>query len=76
MAVKLRLARFGKTGKAVYRLVVIDEHMKRDGRAVETLGQYDPHKNSDKLTINKARLDYWLGVGAKPTATVANLLKK
>lgn len=75
MAVKIRLSRFGKTGKPVYRVVAIDEHFKRDGRAIETIGTYDPHQNKDKLTLKKDRLDYWLSVGAKPTTTLANLLK-
>ncbi len=76
MAVKLRLARFGKTGQPVYRLVAIDEHQKRNGRAIEILGLYDPHKKADKLTATKARVDYWLSVGAKPSATVKSLLSK
>ncbi len=73
MAVKIRLARFGKRGHALYRLVAIDEHKKRDGSAVETLGNYDPHTR--KLEIKNDRLKYWLSVGAKPTKTVSDLLK-
>lgn len=76
MAVKIRLARFGKLSKAVYRLVAIDEHKKRDGRAVEILGQYDPHKKTNKLVVKSDRLNHWLSVGAKPTVTVSQLLKK
>ena len=75
MAVKIRLSRVGKTGKPFYRIIAIDEHFKRDGKAVEILGTYDPHKNTEKFVIKKDRLDYWLSVGAKPTSTVANLLK-
>ncbi len=76
MAVKLRLARFGKTGAPLYRLIAIDEHKARNGRAIETLGNYNPHLGKDKLVLNKERLAYWLSVGAQPTATVASLLKK
>ncbi len=77
MAVKIRLARFGKTNNPVYRVVAIDEHKQRTGRAIENLGTYDPHaKTQDlKLKIRKDRVNYWLSVGAKPTPTVANLLK-
>lgn len=75
MAVKLRFTRIGKTGDASYRLIAIDEHKKQSGRAIETLGHYNPHKTSNKITIKKDRVDYWLSVGAKPTATVAHLLK-
>ncbi len=76
MAVKIRLSRFGKTGAPFYRVIAIDEHLKRDGKAIEILGQYDPHKKTEKLNIKKDRVDYWLSVGAKPSQTVANLLKK
>lgn len=76
MAVKIRLARFGKTGHALYRLVAIDEHKKRDGEAIEILGTYDPHQKvkSEKLKIKSERVKYWLSVGARPTKTVAGLL--
>jgi small subunit ribosomal protein S16 len=77
MAVKIRLARFGKTGKPLYRLVAIDEHFKRNGKAVEILGTYNPHEKvkSQKLKVKSDRVKYWLSVGAKPTETVASLLK-
>ncbi|MCL4397491.1 30S ribosomal protein S16 [Patescibacteria group bacterium] len=76
MAVKLRLSRFGKTGNPVYRLIAIDEHLKRDGKAREIVGTYDPHSPDNKLELKKERVDYWLSVGAKPTATVEALLRK
>jgi small subunit ribosomal protein S16 len=77
MAVKIRLSRFGKTGTAFYRVVAIDEHFKRDGRAIEVLGTYDPHSQikNDKLKIKNDRVKYWLSVGARPTPTVERLLK-
>jgi small subunit ribosomal protein S16 len=75
MAVKLRLARIGKRRSTFYRLVAIDEHKKREGRVIETLGTYDPHAQENKLKIKKERLDYWISVGAKPTATVSHLLQ-
>lgn len=76
MAVKIRLARTGKTNQPFYRVVAIDEHLKRDGRAIETLGSYNPHKTANKLEISLERVNYWLSVGAKPTLTVSNLIKK
>lgn len=75
MAVKIRLARFGKTNKPFYRVIAIDEHKQRGGRVIEMLGTYDPHQIKQKLSVKKDRVDYWLSVGAQPTATVANLLK-
>ncbi len=76
MAVKIRLSRTGKTNQSLYRLIAIDEHQKRDGRAIEILGSYNPHKTSGKLLIKKDRVDYWLSVGARPTVTVAHLIAK
>lgn len=76
MAVKLRLARFGKKGQPMYRLVAIDEHKKRNGRAIEMLGTYNPSKTDNKLTSNNDRVKYWLSVGATPSDTVRQLLMK
>ena len=76
MAVKIRLTRFGKKNQPLYRLVAIDEHKKRDGKAIEILGSYNPSDKNNFLKVNKDRLDYWLSVGAKPTETVKHLIKK
>lgn len=76
MAVKLRLSRTGRTNKPSYRLVAIDEHKKRDGRFIEILGSYDPLVKVGGLTVKKDRIDYWLSQGAKPSDTVAQLLKR
>lgn len=75
MAVKLRLTRVGKANQPLYRLVAIDEHKKRDGRAIEILGNYNPTQKINHIEVKKDRLDYWLSVGAKPSATVKHLLK-
>ena len=75
MAVKLRLSRVGKRNQPLYRLVAIDEHKKTTGRAIEFLGSYNPKSSTNHLEVKKDRLDYWLSVGAKPSATVKNLLK-
>lgn len=76
MAVKLRLARFGKTGNPQYRLVAIDEHKKRNGRAIEILGTYNPHDKTNLIDYKKDRVKYWLSVGATPSDTVRQLLQK
>lgn len=76
MAVKLRLARFGKRGQPLYRLVAVDEHKKRNGKTIEDLGLYDPHKTEGKVNIKIDRVKYWVSVGATPTSTVSSLLSK
>lgn len=72
--VKLRLTRRGRKGHAAYHVIAIDSHKARDSKALEVLGHYLPHEKSWK--INTDRVQYWLGVGAKPSKTVANLLVK
>jgi small subunit ribosomal protein S16 len=78
MAVKIRLQRGGATHAPYYRVVVTDVRSPRDGRFVEKVGSYDP-KNKDEgkqLSLQLERIDYWLGVGAKPSDTVRSLIKK
>ncbi|MDR1577931.1 MAG: 30S ribosomal protein S16 [Deltaproteobacteria bacterium] len=75
MALKVRLARLGAKKKPYYRLVVADSEAKRDGRFLAIVGFYDPNRNPAYLELKKELLDSWLSKGAKPTETVASLLK-
>jgi small subunit ribosomal protein S16 len=72
MAVKIRLARFGKKDSPIYRVVVCDARTKREGKFLEIVGNYDP-KSGPK--IEKERYNYWISVGAQPTKAVLNLIK-
>lgn len=74
--VKLRLTRTGKTHQPTYRLIATQNRTKRDGEALEYLGFYNPRTNPSTFTFDKERVEYWLGVGAQPTETVAYLLGK
>lgn len=76
MAVKIRLARFGKKKKPFYRVVVAPETAPRDGRFVEVLGTYDPCSNPAAIVINKEKALEWLKKGAQPTQSADRLLKK
>lgn len=75
MSVKIRLARAGAKKRPYYRIVAADARSPRDGRFLEKLGTYDPNKEPSAVTLNHARVQYWLGVGALPTITVARLLR-
>lgn len=75
MAVKIRLKRFGKMRAPFYRVVVMDSRAKRDGRAIEEIGKYQPTHNPSIIEIDSDRAQYWLSVGAQPTEQVAALLK-
>ena len=75
MAVKIRLKRMGKIRTAIYRVVVMDSRTKRDGRAIEEIGKYDPNQEPSLIEIDMDRANYWRAQGAQPTETVAALLK-
>lgn len=72
--IKLRLKKYGRKQQACYRVVVMPSSSKRDGRAIEELGFYNPQTNESNL--NKERIKLRLSQGAQPTETVKNLLKK
>lgn len=76
MAVKLRLKRFGRRHKSFFRLGAIDSRSPRDGRVIEQLGWYDPNadQTDQRVSLNRDRIEYWLGVGAQPSETVRGLL--
>ncbi len=74
--VKIRLRRFGKRNTPIYRVVVADKRSPRDGRIIEEIGTYDPLLKNNNFTLKLDRVDYWLGVGAQPSDTVASFIKK
>lgn len=76
MSATIRLARHGAKKKPFYRIVVADRRFADDGRRLEQLGLYDPRQNPSRIEINAERLAEWLRRGAKPSATVAQLIKK
>lgn len=71
---KLRLKRIGRKRAPSYRLVVMENSCRRDGRALVELGYYNPI--SKKSHFDVINIEKWLKCGAKPTKTVFNLLKK
>jgi small subunit ribosomal protein S16 len=71
---KLRLKRIGRKRSPSYRLVIMENTCRRDGRPVEEVGYYDPISKKYKFDANK--IQKWLSYGVKPTSTVLNLLKK
>lgn len=74
MAVRLRLKRIGAKGRPVYRIVVVDSRTPRDGRVIESIGVYNPLQQSAALSLDEEKAFSWLQKGAKPTATVRELL--
>ncbi|MCU7723701.1 30S ribosomal protein S16 [Actinoplanes sp. KI2] len=76
MAVKIRLLRMGKIRNPQYRIVVADSRTKRDGRAIEYVGIYQPKENPSLIQVKSERVQYWLSVGAQPSEAVQRILEK
>jgi small subunit ribosomal protein S16 len=74
--VKLRLTRKGNTNRPFYRLVAIDTRARRDGRAIQELGWYDPLRKPAAVQFKEEPILAWLGRGAEPSPTVRELLRE
>jgi small subunit ribosomal protein S16 len=72
--IKLRLKKYGRKGQISYRVVVMESKTKRDGRAIEELGFYNPR--TKELSLNLSRIKVRLSQGARPTEVVSDLLKR
>src|SRR5512139_806595 len=64
----------GRKKMPIYKIVAADSRSRRDGRFIESVGQYDPNFHPAKVNLNEVRTLYWLKNGAQPTLTVRNLL--
>ena len=71
---KLRLKRTGRKQYPTYRIVVMENTTRRDGRPIEEVGHYNSITKEFKFESEK--IIKWLNYGVKPTQTVFNLLKK
>jgi len=76
LATKIRLKRLGGKHDPHFRIVVVDGRDRRDGKAIEELGHYNPTKEPVLLKVDHERALYWLGVGAQPSETVRSLLRQ
>ena len=72
----IRMRRLGAKKRPFFRIVVIDSHAARDGRALEVLGHYNPTTEPEIFELDRHRLDYWTTRGAQPSSTVRTLLKR
>lgn len=76
MAVKMRLTRLGDKGNALYRIVVVDARVARDGAYIEKIGHYNPNTDPAEVVVDVEKAKKWLANGVQPTETVKNLLVK
>lgn len=76
MAAVIRLARHGGKKNPFYRIIVTDRRYAGDGSRLEQVGTYDPRQKPSRIEFKAERLAEWLKRGAKPSATVAQLIKE
>jgi small subunit ribosomal protein S16 len=76
MAVAIRLRREGAKGRPYYKIVVADSRARRDGRYIEAIGTYSPLAAGTNFTVDVEKADAWIQKGAKPSETVASLLRR
>lgn len=69
---KIRLKKLGRKGKPFYRIVLMNNLSKRDGKSIAELGFYDPL--TKVLNFDKLKLQKYLNAGAYPTDTVRHLI--
>jgi small subunit ribosomal protein S16 len=72
--VVIRLSRQGRKNRPFYFIVVANKSARRDGRHIEKIGSYDPLSKEIKLDME--RVEHWISVGAQPSDTVKNIIKK
>jgi small subunit ribosomal protein S16 len=75
MATKIRLQRHGRKGRPIFTIVVADSRVKRDGKYIERLGQYNPNTNPATIELNFDSALDWMMKGAQPTDTARAILR-
>jgi small subunit ribosomal protein S16 len=76
MAVVLRLSRAGTHKAPFYHVVATDSRKPRDGKYIEDVGLYDPTRKPELIQLKTERVQHWLAAGARPSQTVAMILKR
>ena len=72
----IRMTRMGSKKKPYFRLVVSEGRSALQSSFVENLGTYNPRTKPAKVEINRVRVKYWIGKGAKPSDSVRTLLAR
>lgn len=67
---KIRLARTGKRGHPMYRIVVMEARSSRQGTVVDTIGTYNPALKKDAVVVDKQKYEEWVKKGAQASDAV------
>lgn len=73
---KIRLTQTGTTNRKQYRLIAIEEGKRRDGKAKEILGHYNPLVKPPEKKLNQERIKYWLSQGAQLSDGAKKILEE
>ena len=74
--VKIRLQRAGAKKRPFYRVIAIDQRRKRDGRALEFLGTYNPIAEPAEIKLKTDRIEAWTAKGAQLSDAVRGLIRR
>lgn len=72
----IRLQRTGRENTPTYRVVVSEKARSAKKGCLENVGHYLPAGEKPQLELKKDRITYWISKGARPSDTVARLLKR
>jgi small subunit ribosomal protein S16 len=72
----IRMRRVGAKKRPFFRVVVIERRSARDGAFVEILGHYYPRTRPATIELDRERVQYWIGKGARPSDTVRTLIAR
>ena len=72
--IRLRLKRYGRKQRPTYRIIAIDARARRQGRALQEVGLYNPR--TDQTHLDLLPILHLLKQGARPTKTVSHILQR
>ncbi|MSR00050.1 MAG: 30S ribosomal protein S16 [Gammaproteobacteria bacterium] len=74
--VTIRLTRRGAKNSPFYHVVVTDSRKRQGGMSLENVGFFNPvaRKSEPRLKLDLMRIEYWVGLGAKPSDRVRTLV--
>lgn len=75
MAVKIKLARFGKKKNPKYRIIAIEEGKKPNSKYLDKVGFYDPIAKPHKIDLDKEKLTMWMQKGAQLSEGTRKIFK-
>lgn len=73
---KIKLVRLGKKKQPLFRIVVMPDRSKMNGRYLDLLGYYNPKTDPFTLKLDREKYQSWLKKGAQPTESLKLLVKK